>query len=50
MFERYNTVDSPDTRCAMTQFEKHIQNKTTAILLQGAIDEKNKGQLVQLTP
>lgn len=50
MFERYNTVDSDDARCAMTQFEKHLQNKTTAILLQGTIDEKNKGQLVQLTP
>ena len=49
MFERYNTVDSDDARCAMTQFEKHLQNQTTAILLQGATDEKNKGQLVQLT-
>jgi len=50
MFERYNTVDSDDARCAMTQFETHLQNKTTAILLQGNMDEKNKGQLIQLTP
>lgn len=50
MFERYNTVDSDDARSAMTQFEKHLQDKVTAILLQGTIDEKNKGQLVQLTP
>ena len=50
MFERYNTVDSDDARSAMTQFEKHLQDKVTAILLQGTIDEKNKGQLIQLTP
>ena len=50
MFERYNTVDSDDARSAMTQFETHLQNKVTAILLQGTIDEKNKGQLIQLTP
>jgi integrase len=50
MFERYNTVDSDDAQSAMTQFEKHLQNKVTAILLQGTIDEKNKGQLIQLTP
>jgi len=50
MFERYNTVDSDDARSAMTQFETHIQNKVTAILLQGTMDEKNKGQLIQLTP
>ena len=34
MFERYNTVDSADARSAMTQFETHLQNQTTAILLQ----------------
>jgi len=50
MFERYNTVDSDDARSAMTQFEKHLQDKVTAILLQGTMDEKNKGQLIQLTP
>jgi integrase len=50
MFERYNTVDSDDARSAMTQFETHLQNKVTAILLQGTIGEKNKGQLIQLTP
>ena len=33
MFERYNTVDSDDARSAMTQFEKHLQDKVTAILL-----------------
>ena len=50
MFERYNTVDSADARSAMTQFETHLQNQTTAILLQGTTDAKKKGQLIQLNP
>ena len=44
MFERYNTVDSEDARCAMNRFEGYLKNEITSGLLQDQADDKKKGQ------
>ena len=44
MFERYNTVDAEDARCAMNRFDGYLKNEITSGLLQGQADDKTKGQ------